>query len=153
MQDYFSEKSAPGPRGIPLSAFIPLKKITGISLYSLQKITGTDQIKDSIDQLQITSFDNAEFDTRHGRFMDTAALMMNLDLIITTDTSIAHLAGALGIPVWTILPCESDWRWFLDQSDTPLYPTMRLFRQKNPSDWNHVIQEICIELRQKIDNH
>ena len=67
----------------------------------------------------------------HGAFMDTAAIMMNLDLVITSDTSVAHLAGALGVPVWVVLPFVPDWRWLLDRSDSPWYPTMRLFRQKD----------------------
>ena len=71
-----------------------------------------------------------ELDTLHGAFMDTAAIMMNLDLVITSDTSMAHLAGGWECRVWVALPFVPDWRWLLERSDSPWYPTMRLFRQK-----------------------
>src|SRR5262249_12086821 len=86
--------------------------------------------------------DLGDFDTAHGAFMDTAATMMNLDLVITSDTSVAHLAGALGVPVWVALPFVPDWRWLLDRSDSPWYPTMRLFRQQKLGDWKSVFEEI-----------
>ena len=79
-----------------------------------------------------------EMDREHG-FKDTAALMMTLDLIITSDTAIAHLAGALGRPVWVLLCSAPDWRWQLERNDTPWYPTMRLFRQGTPRDWAGVL--------------
>jgi ADP-heptose:LPS heptosyltransferase len=82
--------------------------------------------------------------------MDTAAIMKNLDLVITSDTAIPHLAGALGVPVWIALPCPPDWRWLLDRSDSPWYPTMRLFRQKQPGDWAGVFEEIRAALADKI---
>jgi ADP-heptose:LPS heptosyltransferase len=91
-----------------------------------------------------------ELDTQHGAFMDTAAIMMNLDLVITSDTSVAHLAGALGVPVWVALPFVPDWRWMLDRSDSPWYPTMRLFRQKSRGDWAGVFQEIEAALREQV---
>jgi ADP-heptose:LPS heptosyltransferase len=78
--------------------------------------------------------------------MDTAAIMMNLDLVITSDTSIPHLAGALGVPVWLALPCIPDWRWLLDRSDSPWYPTMRLFRHKTADGWASVFDDIKAEL-------
>ena len=86
----------------------------------------------------------------HGAFMDTAAIMMNLDLVITSDTAIAHLAGApIGVPVWSHIPFVPDWRWLLDRSDSPWYPTMRpLFRQKTSGDWAGVFREIEAALRQ-----
>ena len=79
-------------------------------------------------------------------FEETAALMENLDLVITVDTAIAHLAGALGRPVWTLLPFSCDWRWLAGRDDTPWYPTMRLFRQKRPRDWAEVIGRVRAEL-------
>ena len=79
---------------------------------------------------------------------DTAATIANLDLVITVDTMVAHLAGALGAPVWLMLHFAADWRWLLDRSDSPWYPTMRLFRQKRPGDWDTVIAEISTVLRQ-----
>jgi len=78
--------------------------------------------------------------------MDTAAIMMNLDLVISSDTAVPHLAAALGIPVWLALPFLPDWRWLLDRSDSPWYPTMRLFRQKTLGDWSGVFEEMRAEL-------
>ncbi len=74
--------------------------------------------------------------------MDTAAVLANLDLVITCDTAVAHLAGALGVLVWVALPFVPDWRWLLDRSDSPWYPTMRLFRQDKRGDWQGVFQRI-----------
>jgi ADP-heptose:LPS heptosyltransferase len=80
-------------------------------------------------------------------FADTAAVLQRLDLLITVDTAIAHLAGALGRPVWTMLCHTPDWRWHLDRSDSPWYPTMRLFRQPTWGDWDSVINRIRAELQ------
>ena len=79
-------------------------------------------------------------------FADTAALIENLDLVISVDTAVAHLAGALGRPVWTLLPFSPDWRWLADRDDSPWYPTMRLFRQPLPGDWRSVISKIKANL-------
>ena len=78
--------------------------------------------------------------------VDTAALLAELDLIITVDTSIAHLAGALGRPAWVLLPFAPDWRWQLVREDSPWYPTLRLFRQSRPGDWPSVIARVRTEL-------
>jgi ADP-heptose:LPS heptosyltransferase len=75
-------------------------------------------------------------------FDDTAALIDNLDLVISVDTSVAHLAGALAKPTWLLLPVIPDWRWMLNRSDSPWYPTMRLFRQTKPGDWSSVVSEV-----------
>jgi hypothetical protein len=75
-------------------------------------------------------------------FQDTAAILLNLDLLISVDTSVAHLAGALGRPVWTMLPFAPDWRWMLDRPDTPWYPSMRLYRQTRRKDWTGVLQRV-----------
>jgi hypothetical protein len=80
-------------------------------------------------------------------FADTAALMSALDLILSIDTSAAHLAGALARPVWTVHPHVTDWRWFIDRDDSPWYPTMRVFRQTNPGDWNGVFARVADALR------
>jgi hypothetical protein len=79
---------------------------------------------------------------------DTAATIANLNLVITVDTMVAHLAGALGAPVWLMLHFAADWRWLFDRSDSPWYPTMRLFRQKRPGDWDAVVAEVAAALRQ-----
>ena len=77
---------------------------------------------------------------------DLAAVMMHLDLVITVDTAVAHLAGALGVRVWTLLPVTPDWRWLLARSDSPWYPTMRLFRQSRFGYWDDVLQRVREEL-------
>ena len=88
----------------------------------------------------------AEFDSGGDAFLDSAALMQSLDLVITSDTAIAHLAGALGPPVWVALKYVPDWRWLLDRSESPWYPTMRLFRQPASGDWDGVFAQIETEL-------
>jgi len=80
-------------------------------------------------------------------FADTAALLNQLDLLITVDTSVAHLAGALGVPVWLMLRYSPDYRWLLGRTDSPWYPTMRLYRQPSPGDWDSVIEAVRRDLR------
>ena len=129
-------------RAIPLSFFRPLSKVKNVSFYSLQRVNGTEQAKKSGFPLYVFG---DEFDKEHGSFSDTAAVMKNLDLVITTDTSVAHLAGALGIPVWTLIPFVPDWRWTIQEGKTPMYSTMRLFRQKKLDDWEQVMSELYCE--------
>jgi hypothetical protein len=80
-------------------------------------------------------------------FMETAAIMMSLDLVITCDTVVAHLAGALGVPVWVALPLLADWRWLLHREDSVWYPFMRLFRKLTYADWKPVFDRMVLELR------
>ncbi len=128
-------------KSISVKLFEPLSQVPGISLYSLQKIHGTNQLKELDGSLVIYDF-GPDFDTTNGRFMDTAAIIKNLNLVITVDTSICHLSAALGTPTWIMLPEPSDWRWMLNRTDTPWYPNARLFRQPSPGDWKNVIQQI-----------
>lgn len=130
-------------RSVPLELFASLSNIPNVHLYSLQKGYGTEQM--NAIPFSLHDF-GSDFDTQHGAFMDTAAIMSNLDLVITVDTSIAHLAGALGVPVWVMLHYGGDWRWFEKRSDSPWYPTMKLFRQPVYGDWNSVIDTIKQEL-------
>ena len=76
-------------------------------------------------------------------FAHTAGLVDGLDLVITVDTAVAHLAGGLGRPVWVLLPFAPDWRWMLERTDSPWYPSMRLFRQKSPGDWAPVLEDLA----------
>ena len=76
-------------------------------------------------------------------------MMRNLDLVITLDSSLAHLAGALGVPIWVAIPVAADWRWLTDREDSPWYPTMRLFRQKRWGDWDEVFARMAVELAAK----
>src|SRR5207245_332525 len=90
-------------------------------------------------------------DEAAGAFMDTAAIIQNLDLVIAADTAVAHLAGALGAPVWMALSFTPDWRWLRDRADTPWYPTMRLFRQAAWGDWRTVFVQMAQDLRSQMD--
>jgi hypothetical protein len=83
-------------------------------------------------------------------FCETAAVMKNLDLVITSDTSTAHLAGALGVPTWLALQHVPDWRWLLEREDSPWYPTMRLFRQTRPGDWQGVFARITAAVQDRL---
>jgi hypothetical protein len=131
-------------RSIPLSQFAPLAAVPGVTLVSLQKGAGEEQVEVNRVAVPLTIF--PELDASEP-FMDTAAVMQHLDLIISADTSIAHLAGALGRPVWIALDTDSDWRWGADQAQTPWYPTARLFRQKTCGDWPGVVAEMAAALR------
>lgn len=133
-------------RSFPLSLFAPLAKLPGVKLFSLQRGYGSEQIEQVADQFHVHQF-RGEFDDAHGAFVDTAAVMQNLDLVITSDTSVAHLAGGLGVPVWVAISVAPDWRWLLDRDDSPWYPTMRLFRQTSPGDWQDVFARISAALQ------
>jgi Flp pilus assembly protein TadD len=136
-------------RSLPLAHFAPLAQVPGVRLLSLQKNVGTEQVAQLGGRFPLVDF-AAELDEAAGPFMDTAAVMMNLDLVVTSDTSIAHLAGALGVPVWVALPFVPDWRWLLARSDSPWYPTMRLFRQPQPGDWTGVFAAIAQALAERV---
>jgi len=115
-------------------------------LVALQKDDGTEELEHVTFRDRIVSFDDA-LDEGSDAFLDTAAIMMHLDLVITVDTSVAHLAGALGVPVWVAIKTPCDWRWQRDRLDCPWYPTMRLFRQRTPRDWSTVIEDMASRLR------
>ena len=128
-------------RSIPLKQFAPLSAIPGVRLVGLQKNHGLDQLAGLPEGMTVQTL-GAEYD--EGGFPDTAALIMELDLIVSADTSVAHLAGALGRPVWVALPMVPDWRWLLNRADSPWYPSMRLFRQPERGDWDSVFHEIAL---------
>ena len=132
-------------RSIPLGCFAPLTRIPGVRLISLQKGAGSEQLAQVRDLFAVM-----ELGSRLHDFVDTAAVMKNLDLVITADMGPAHLAGALGVPVWVALRSVPDWRWLLDRADSPWYPTMRLFRQKEQGNWEAVFQEIASALCQRL---
>jgi tetratricopeptide (TPR) repeat protein len=133
-------------KSIPLSQLKPLADIEGITLYSLQRVTGEDQLADCSFKNKLVLFD-ASFDQEHGRFMDTAAVMKNLDLVITVDTGTAHLAAALNVPTWIMASFPADWRWLRNRTDSPWYPTVRLFQQEKTGQWELVIKKIVKELK------
>ena len=133
-------------RSIPLERYFPLSRLPGVRLISLQKHFGVDQLSRLPCGVGIETFGD-DFDSGRDAFVDTAAMMNNLDLIITSDTSIAHLAGALARPTWVALKQVPEWRWMLFREDCPWYPTLRLFRQLEPDDWLSVFSKIENELR------
>ena len=145
VKNSFTGAIIPSPRAINLASLKPIA-LPGISFYSLQKKSG------DATPFAITQFDG-DFDESHGRFMDTAALIMNCDLIISVDTSIAHLAGALGKPTWLLLNCESDYRWFTQDSSCYWYSSMRLFRQQQFGNWAPVVAQVKAELEKREKNH
>jgi len=121
-------------RSIPLPQFAPLAEVEGVRLISVQK-SAKEPSPPAAPNFAVEDL-GPELDEAAGAFMDTAAVMKNLDLVITSDTATAHLAGALGVPVWVAVCASPDWRWFVDREDSPWYPTMRLFRQRTAGDWS-----------------
>jgi hypothetical protein len=150
-------------RSCSLADFAPLAGIHGITFYSLQKGPASKEILNPPEGMEIINLDNDLND-----FADTAGIMQNLDLVISTDTAVVHLAGAIGKPVWTLLHSAPDWRWFLSREDSPWYPCprqndvarpdglvgqgqanglaglagMRLFRQTTHNDWAYVFEKV-----------
>jgi Glycosyltransferase family 9 (heptosyltransferase) len=124
-------------RSFPLRHFEGIAKLPDVRLISLQKNDGVEQLFDLPPAMKVETL-GEDFDASIDAFIDTAAVMETLDLVITSDTAIAHLAGALGRPVWVALKHVPDWRWLLERADSPWYPTMRLFRQRARDDWTGV---------------
>ncbi len=139
--DYFLDRQ----RSIPLAHLAPIARLEGVKLFSLQKGPGTEQISAVRDEIAVTDL-GSQLDQSGAKFVDTAAVMKNLDLVITSDSAVAHLAGALGVPVWVAIPFVPDWRWLLHREDSPWYPTMRLFRQPEMGNWQAVFERITVEL-------
>lgn len=139
-------------RSIHLSAFAPLARIPGLRLISLQKGAGREQVE-VVRHIRVETLE-PELDSGTDAFLDTAAVMMNLDLVVTTDTAVAHLAGALGRPVWVLLKHPPEWRWRLEGETTPWYPTMRLFRQSGEATdgdpWAPVIDRVALQLQRLV---
>ena len=128
-----------------MNALAPLARVPGVTLISLQQNAGTEQLAELPAGMAVATQGDA-FDAGPDGFVDTAAVMASLDLVVTSDTSIAHLAGALGRPVWIALRHVPDWRWMLDRGDSPWYPTARLFRQRRPGDWSEVAERMAAAL-------
>ncbi len=129
-------------RSLPLREFAPLAGLPGVRLVSLQKGPGSEQLAAVAGQWPVTDL-GTRLDETTGSFMDTAAVMKNLDLVVTSDTAIPHLAGALGLPVWVALAKVPDWRFLLEREDCPWYPTIGLFRQESQGEWGPVFQRIA----------
>jgi len=127
-----------GTRSFPLRALENIARLPGVRLISLQKGAGTEQLDALPDGMRVETLGN-DFPQDFG---DTAATMDAMDLIISCDTSVAHLAGALGRATWVALPYAADWRWLLDREDSPWYPGMQLFRQPKRGDWSGLFEKI-----------
>lgn len=138
-------------RSIPLAHFAPLARLDGVLLISLQKGPGTEQLTRAAEDFRIMDL-GSQLDETSSAFIDTAAVMKNLDLVITSDTALAHLAGGLGIPVWLALAWVPEWRFLLDRDDSPWYPTMRLFRQTQSGDWANVVRRMTVELKKVLES-
>ncbi|HTW95711.1 MAG TPA: tetratricopeptide repeat-containing glycosyltransferase family protein [Tepidisphaeraceae bacterium] len=128
-----------------LAALAPLGRVEGVRFYSLQKGDAAQQARTPPEGMELVDWSGELSD-----FAETGALMSNLDLIITSDTSVAHLAGALGRPTWLLLCYVPDWRWHLKREDSPWYATMRLFRQPALGDWGSVVGSVAEELRGRV---
>jgi hypothetical protein len=126
-------------RSIPLEYLVPLLNVAGTTFYSLQFGAGSEQMKQLPPGVRLIDLGEELKD-----FANVAAMVANLDLVISIDSAVAHLAGALGKPVWILLNKGSDWRWFLEREDSPWYPTARLFRQTTPGEWQGVVTQIEI---------
>jgi tetratricopeptide (TPR) repeat protein len=128
-------------RSIPLATLAPLGMLSNVTLFAIQKGPTISQTGAWYGRAPLVNLgaEVADYD-------DTMAILENLDLLITVDTSVAHLAGALGRPVWVMLPLAPDWRWLLDREDTGWYPSMRLFRQRKAGDWAGVVRDVAAAL-------
>jgi hypothetical protein len=135
-------------RSVPLTLFEPLARLPGVQLISLQKGAGVEQLPDAVERFAVTEL-SAGPQEPAASFQDTAAVLASLDLIVTIDSAVAHLAGALGLPVWVALPFAPDFRWMLHREDSPWYPTMRLFRQSQWGNWQEVFERITHAVKER----
>ena len=138
-----SQHRTAGEKSIPLEALASLGGVAGVRFYSLQKGEAAQQAQRPPAGMRITDLSRELAD-----FSDTAAAMAGLDLVISVDTAVAHLAGAMAKPTWTLLKYAPDWRWLLGRDDCPWYPGMRLFRQKQQGDWRAPVADLAEALRQ-----
>jgi tetratricopeptide (TPR) repeat protein len=132
-------------RSIPLAAFEALAQVSGTVLVSLQKHAGAEQLAALGGRFSVVDL-GPQLDECAGAFMDTAAIMQHLDLVVTNDTAVAHLGGALGVPTWVGLMHVAEWRWMQNRDDSPWYPSLRLFRQPVRGDWTSVFARMAAEL-------
>jgi Flp pilus assembly protein TadD len=130
-------------RSMALAQLAPLSQIPNVWFFSLQKGVASEQLR-----MRPPGWEITDWTDELKEYADTAAMITQLDLVISVDTSVAHLAGALAKPVWVLLPLIPDWRWMLDRSDSPWYPTMRLFRQQADQDWTKPIEQVVQALRE-----
>lgn len=127
-------------RSISLDEFDSVLSQSGADFFSLQKGDGAEETHPLLDNFAVSGFRD---------FFDTASFMLNLDLVITVDTSVAHLAGGLGKEVWMLSRFDGCWRWLMEGDKSPWYPTMTIFRQEKPGDWSGVINRVIVALRER----
>jgi hypothetical protein len=132
-------------RSAPLESFAPLARVEGIELVCLQKGPGLEQLDVLRGRFAVTRLE-AEVEGAGAAFLDTAALMKSLDLVVCVDTAAGHLTGALSVPVWVVLSAVADWRWLREGEDTVWYPSMRRFRQRELGGWDEVFARMAEEL-------
>jgi hypothetical protein len=138
-------------RSFPLTHFAHLARLPGVRLISLQKGDGTEQLAKLAGRFPVAELTIGSQDKEDLRdFLDTAAVMSGLDLVVTPDSAVAHLAGGLGIRAWVALSTVGEWRWMIDREDSPWYPTVRLFRQTSFGDWDGVFQRMASVLGQEL---
>jgi Flp pilus assembly protein TadD len=135
-------------RSMPLACFEPLAKLPGVRLISLQRGAGSEQLTQRTATFPVIDL-GLKPPELHGPFLDTAAILRCLDVVVTSDTSLAHLSGALGIETWLAVPHVPEWRWLLDREDTPWYPSLRLVRQSHVGQWGAVFVRIAAALRNR----
>ena len=134
-------------RSCELATFFALLRTPNVAFYSLQKPLS------ELERAQLVSLGVRDLSLHLKDYADTAAAIERLDLLISVDTSVAHLAGAMAKPVWTMLSHCPDWRWMLERADTPWYPSMRLYRQSAPKQWDSVIGQVRADLEAMAARH
>jgi hypothetical protein len=144
-----ADRTVAADRNIPLTAFRDIATLPGVELVALQKGQALQDIKGVAFRDKIRTID-ADMNAESDFFLDTAAVVSQLDLVIGCDTSVVHLAGALGKPVFTAVPVISDWRWMLRRDDSPWYPTMRVFRQDATAQWGPVFARIAAAVAERL---
>ncbi|MGQ9370228.1 tetratricopeptide repeat protein [Azospirillum sp. ST 5-10] len=135
-------------RSLTLAALAPLAGVRGVRFVSLQKGAAADQARHPPPGMELTDWMDEV-----GDFADTAGLIAELDLVVTVDTSVAHLAGGLGKPVWVLSRYDACWRWLVDREDSPWYPTLRLYRQDGPGDWRPAVDRLAADLERWARRH
>jgi hypothetical protein len=138
-------------RSFPLRQFAPLAELPGVRLISLQKGQGTEQLADRSGRFPVAVLPGCgPGGDDHRDFLDTAAVMSLVDLVVAPESAVGHLAGSLGIRAWVPLPTVADWRWLLNRDDSPWYPRTTLFRQESPGDWETVFRRMADRLRDEL---
>jgi hypothetical protein len=132
-------------RSCSLNHFLPVGDMPGVTLYGLQKGDAVGEIEALNGSIRVVNLADSLFD-----FSDTCAVISNLDLVISVDTAVAHLAGAMGKPTFLLLSTPCDWRWLLDREDSPWYPSMTLFRQGRQGNWESVFEKVCSALQKRL---